>query len=38
MHVVVDKDEEVKKIRTAIDVGVEKATRQLQEYSKSWDE
>ncbi len=35
---VVYKDEDVKKIRMTIETGVEKASRQLQEYTKCWDE
>ena len=35
---IVDSDEEVGKSRTLIDSGVEKAAKQLQEYTKKWDE
>jgi hypothetical protein len=35
---VIDSDEEVGKSRTLIDGGVEKAAKQLQEYTKRWDE
>ena len=35
---VIDGDEEVGKSRTLIDSGVEKAAKQLQEYTKRWDE
>lgn len=35
---VIDSDEEVGKLRTLIDGGVEKAAKQLQEYTKRWDE
>ena len=34
----IDKDEEVKKIRMTIDAGVDKAAQKLQEYIKNWDE
>ena len=35
---VIDSDEEVKKSRTLIDGGVEKAAKQLEEYTKRWNE
>ena len=38
MSQVIDRDEEVKKIRTSIESGVEKAAAQLQEYTHNWDE
>ena len=35
---VIDGDEEVGKSRTLIDSGVEKAAKQLEEYTKRWNE
>ena len=35
---VIDGDEEVRKSRTLIDGGVEKAAKQLEEYTKRWNE
>lgn len=35
---VIDEDEEVGKSRTLIDGGVEKAAKQLEEYTKRWNE
>ena len=34
----IDSDDEVGKSRTLIDSGVEKAAKQLEEYTKRWDE
>ena len=34
----IDRDEEVKKIRATINTGVENVAMQLQEYTKHWDE
>ena len=38
IHQVIDRDDEVKKIRTTITAGVEKAAKQLQAYTRNWDE
>lgn len=35
---VIDGDDEVGKSRTLINSGVEKAAKQLEEYTKRWDE
>jgi hypothetical protein len=35
---VIDRDEDVKKIRVSINTGLEKAAKQLQAYVKNWDE
>ena len=34
---VIGRDDDVRKIRTSIEAGVEKAAAQLQEYTKNWD-
>ncbi len=35
---VIDKDEDVKKTRSSIEGGVQRAATRLQEYVRTWDE